>query len=332
MTLPGWLADNRPLFHAAGIVGAAGLLLHIYGWPVLRFVGFWDTYAVLLLTAVVAVVLRLLITRLQVGIRETRPGWARTWTVMRRDYLNRDALLRSLVGLLLCGFLGTLFLGWKHLIPDLVPFYLDPHLEHWDIWLHGGRAPWDWLRALNGPVVAYALDQVYYSVNWAPVIVVAWVVTSRHPLRNRFLLALIVVWFGLGSVMATVLSSAGPIYAAESFAAQEAYLRSVPGLITPRAWDTLLRVHQNGAGHPYAAISAMPSLHVAMPALVVFAGWSRYPPIIWPGLAYLVLTLASTVYLGWHYALDGYVSIIAVGVFWWISGRRDNSHPPRSSR
>jgi hypothetical protein len=133
----------------------------------------------------------------------------------------------------------------------------------------------------------------------------------------------VVIWFGLGAVAATLLSSAGPIYAASSFEAQGQYLRSVSGLMAPRAWEVLWQVHESGGtGHPYAAISAMPSLHVAVPALVLFAGISRYPRLLWPGVVYLVLTLLSTVYLGWHYALDGYVSIAAVGIYWRVCGRQ----------
>ena len=38
--------------------------------------------------------------------------------------------------------------------------------------------------------------------------------------------------------------------------------------------------------------------------------------------AFSMLTLAGSVYLGPHYAVDGYASIAAVHVIWWLAGRR----------
>jgi hypothetical protein len=320
------LLDNRPLVIVACVACAVAAGLELIGYPVFRFVGFRDVYELLFLSAAVALVLRILVLRLQVEDNlgrfqaDSREGWRRAWSIFGRDYLSGSALVRGALALILSGFLTTLFLGWKHLIPTVVPFYLDPYLERWSAILHGGRPLYSWLAELNSPLVARLFDQVYYLVNWLPVIGFAWVATSRHSLRNRFLIATVVVWFGLGSVVATLLSSAGPIYAAPSYAAQEEYLRALPDLITPKAWDLLLEVHQNhGALHPYAAISAMPSIHVAMPALFLVAGTARYPRLKWPLTWYLILTLLSTVYLGWHYALDGYVSILAVLAYWRIS-------------
>jgi hypothetical protein len=328
-SLPPFIADNRSLWLSTLAIGMFAVLLQVAGFPVLQYVGFWDSYLLMLLTGLVALVLRLLVTRLRTVdedgrfLADTREGWRRTWATMRRDYLHGRAVLRAVVALLLLSFLGTIFLGWKHLIPSVVPFYLDPHLERWDTLLHGGRPLWDWLASLNSPFTAWAFDRLYFLVNWGVLIGTAWVAWSQHPLRGPFLMGSVVIWFGLGAVMATLLSSAGPMYAAPSFEAQGQYLRSLPDLMAPRAWDLLAQVHlSGGTGHPYAAISAMPSLHVAVPALLFFGGTTRYPRLLWPGLVYMVLTLLSTVYLGWHYALDGYVSIAAVGIYWRVCGRQ----------
>jgi membrane-associated phospholipid phosphatase len=65
----------------------------------------------------------------------------------------------------------------------------------------------------------------------------------------------------------------------------------------------------------------MPSLHVAMATLM----WCAMRPVHrLAGPAYFVFLaciLLGSVHLGWHYALDGYVSILLVCILWWLSGR-----------
>jgi hypothetical protein len=67
-------------------------------------------------------------------------------------------------------------------------------------------------------------------------------------------------------------------------------------------------------------ISAMPSLHVAIAALnaIVLYKFSKAAGVF--GLLYLAVILVGSVHLGWHYAIDGYLSILAVAVIWWATG------------
>ena len=69
-------------------------------------------------------------------------------------------------------------------------------------------------------------------------------------------------------------------------------------------------------GSPYTGISAMPSIHVAMP--LVYALTAR-ATARWLAVAfglYGLLILLGSVHLGWHYAVDGYVSVGAVLILW----------------
>jgi membrane-associated phospholipid phosphatase len=46
---------------------------------------------------------------------------------------------------------------------------------------------------------------------------------------------------------------------------------------------------------------------------------------IWLGILgwiFAALIMYGSVYTGWHYAVDGYVSIIVVSVIWWVTGRQ----------
>jgi hypothetical protein len=102
---------------------------------------------------------------------------------------------------------------------------------------------------------------------------------------------------------------------------------TVPGLLSPTAWQDMWTLYQRGIQDPFASISAMPSLHVATPVLLLCAAASRYRWMLVPGMICVLLTFTSAVYLGWHYALDGYVSILAVLVYWRISGSKTFSSP-----
>ncbi|TIN21837.1 MAG: hypothetical protein E5Y31_19780 [Mesorhizobium sp.] len=41
---------------------------------------------------------------------------------------------------------------------------------------------------------------------------------------------------------------------------------------------------------------------------------------------YVALILFGSVYSGWHYAIDGYVSIALVILIWWITGKSGQRH------
>lgn len=68
-------------------------------------------------------------------------------------------------------------------------------------------------------------------------------------------------------------------------------------------------------------ISAMPSMHVSMAFLFVLLGWRVHRLIGVLALLYCIAIQIGAVHLGWHYAIDGYVSMAATGAIWWLMGR-----------
>jgi membrane-associated phospholipid phosphatase len=67
-------------------------------------------------------------------------------------------------------------------------------------------------------------------------------------------------------------------------------------------------------------------MHVASATLIALAlrSWRRWAGVI--GWAFVALVLFGSVYLGWHYAVDGYASIIGTLAIWraagWFTARR----------
>lgn len=77
-----------------------------------------------------------------------------------------------------------------------------------------------------------------------------------------------------------------------------------------------------------SGISAFPSLHLAMATLWTVTFWKSRPRLGYVFLGYTVLIQVGSVHLGWHYAIDGYVSIAATLAAWWLFGGRWSAGTP----
>jgi len=244
------------------------------------------------------------------------------WQVVRRNGMRLLA-----VTLAFCiGF--SAFTTFKLQIPRFVPFYADPLFADADAWLHGGdpglilhRIVPHWLQLpifhLYGPV---------WLTQWMG----AMVFVALHDdaaLRRRYFWSMAISFCALGTMLATLLSSVGPVfyssfYESDRFAALALEIRSSAfGGYMEMVTDYLLSTYQEGSSRLGTGISAMPSMHLAvvtLNALMISSLSRRLGIFAW---AYVAIILLGSVYLGWHYAVDGYVSIAAVGAIWWSVGR-----------
>ena len=64
----------------------------------------------------------------------------------------------------------------------------------------------------------------------------------------------------------------------------------------------------------------MPSVHVAMATILALLAWriSKLLGVLMS--AYLIVIQIGSVHLAWHYAIDGYVSIILTIIIWKLVG------------
>lgn len=221
------------------------------------------------------------------------------------------------------------FFTAKQLIPVIHPFAWDAEFAELDRLLHGAQ-PWQILHPILGhPQITNALSLVYSY--WIFLMLGAWVVWAlvEHPQRMRFLISYALCWILLGTVAATALSSAGPMFYAELtgdttiYGDLMAYLRATHedvGLFSIVIRDELWNAYTTGVRTGGTGISAMPSLHVAIVTLCAISSWY----VSWRvGLAttfYAVVIFLGSIHLGWHYAVDGYASMIAVGAIWYFVG------------
>jgi hypothetical protein len=92
----------------------------------------------------------------------------------------------------------------------------------------------------------------------------------------------------------------------------------------------LWRMHSSGNGGLGTGISAFPSMHVALAVINAFFAFEIRRWLGFAMSAYAAIILASSVALGWHYAIDGYASI-AVCALLYVALRKMPSLEQRPS-
>ena len=239
--------------------------------------------------------------------------------------IDRIAYLLSGIALLmgLMFFQGS-FTSIKNVLPVLHHgFPHDVVQANIDSWLHFDSDPW---KILHIAGIQWALPMVEwnYNVLWFVICFgsLFHVVISPHRrnIRNRYVVMFMLTWVVCGNVLAGIFLSAGPAFygAVTGDAARFAGLtntlmsygseNSSAASFQAYLWS-LHEAQRPGFG---SGISAFPSVHVAlimMNALFLHEASRKYGGL---GFIYVGVILVSSVYLGWHYAIDGYVSILVV--------------------
>jgi hypothetical protein len=223
--------------------------------------------------------------------------------------------------------LFSVFTGVKSSVSVMVPFWADEMFFALDRAIHFGTDPWQLTDMLFGsPAATIVMDRLYLL--WMPyfyaVMVVAALRTDDH-LRAQYLAALVATVGLLGMLGATLLASVGPPFYAH-FLGADPYAdliakRAEVGTIASSVQDYLLVCFQRPGGCIGGGIAAAPSMHVATSAL---SALFLYRVNRWAGYAawtFAAIIMLGSVHTGWHYAVDGYISIVAVPLIWWLAGR-----------
>jgi hypothetical protein len=231
-----------------------------------------------------------------------------------------------IIGMFLLG--AAAFSTLKHVTPVYVPFFADPFLAKLDAEIHFGD-PWRETHAIF-PLALEPLLFVLYGPVWfiqmvGMVLIGAF--AKNHTVRARYFLSLVLVAIILGTVVRVVGSSAGPIFfgrivGGDRFADLMAVLGSNPwGGAMVETSDYLYSSYAQDRTVFGTGIAAMPSLHVAIAVLnALFLSQFGQATKYW-GWFYFSAIMFGSVYFGWHYAIDGYVAIVATVMIWRYSKR-----------
>ncbi|MDX8450514.1 phosphatase PAP2 family protein [Mesorhizobium captivum] len=232
----------------------------------------------------------------------------------------------------------SMFTSIKGGISKIQPFYADAALTSVDRAIHGGTDAWRFFHPLLGfGPVTFSLN-VLYNLWFAEVFIVLFCVvfsTRNERLRSQFLVAFVLTWVLLGNVLAAAFASVGPafvmpFYSDGTFSPLMDYLKATDITYRVSALYTQGYLLTNaGLDGPRlgSGISAFPSVHVATATLNAIYLWRFGRVLRWGGIAFLIAIQLGSVHLGWHYAVDGYVSILATSVIWAAAGWLSRSCP-----
>lgn len=306
-------------------LGGVGRELQLFNW----------TYVISAVMPVVSWAFFLLIGSGIEAFTQTRSlRWSPIATAFRRsEFFTLSRLAHIAIPLLLLPIFSSAFSSYKSAIPALSPFSYDLALSELDRWVHFGYDPWQILQPLLGyPLVTATISYLYNLWLLVLYLFIYVIIYKASDLRFRmqYLLTFAALWIIVGSLMATGLSSAGPCYfeavtgLPSPYAPLMAYLNEANESYRVWAldgqaylWDAYSSTELSVGG----GISAMPSMHVAIATLQALAAWRLGRKVGWLLTAYLPVILLGSVHLGWHYALDGYVSMALTVALWFGMGR-----------
>jgi hypothetical protein len=247
---------------------------------------------------------------------------------LRDHYFTPQKIANGIPVVLLFAMMFSVFTSFKSMIPVIHPFAFDPLFARIDKALHFGHHPWEILfPVFKIAALTTFLSFIYKTWFVAKFSVLYWQAFSvkRPLLREQFFITYILTWIINGTVLATLLSSAGPCFYGAVTGLDDPYAKLMAFLqesdkISP-VWDLfaqnyLWNAYQDVSVTLFSGISAMPSMHISLAFLFALVGWrvGKKTGIFFT--VYLVLMLIGSVHLGWHYAIDGYLGMLTTYLIW----------------
>ena len=225
------------------------------------------------------------------------------------------------------------FTSTKNMLPDISPYVWDKPWADIDAWMAGGVDPWRHLEFLVSRPWAIHMVEVSYLTGWMLMVGLVPAIVAFAPrfapIRLRFFLTYILCWIVIGNVLAVAGMSAGPAFYGDvtgdtaRFQPLLDYLAANSGS-EYSAYDlqkALWQAYETGQVSLGTGVSAFPSMHVAMAALWVIVACYAGPVFVAAAMTFLIFVVVSSVALGWHYAIDGYASIVLTPLIWLAVGK-----------
>lgn len=237
-------------------------------------------------------------------------------------------LLKALGVLVFCSLFSLSFVMIKSSLPHIAPFWADPMLAEIDRVVHFGVDPWVITHQFQAVISNQFVLYFYHHIWLVPAIfmpVLLFLIDSDTARVSRFVLLWLFVNIGLGNILALIFLSGGPIYYEQITGVDrfDGFTASIHSIGMMKDWlaefsSLLWDGYDLDAALP-PGISAFPSVHLGMACVFILYIWERYRRF-WPAAALVLLMYQFfSVYIGWHYAVDGYFSILAViGIWIWL--------------
>ena len=229
----------------------------------------------------------------------------------------------------LCTFMPV-FSAMKASISLFADYSWDTTFTLWDQTIHRGDA-WKLIHPVTGfPIVTFMLNLFYnfwIVAVYAATAFLALRLKDPHS-RQKFLITYFSCWPILGVAGAIYFASVGPAFVGPllsqaHFDPLMAYLDYANGhyrILSVEVQAKLVTQFREGSTGLGAGITAMPSMHVSM-ALLFFLVMRQVSRVAaWLSGLFFVAILIGSVHLAYHYAVDGYVSIVVTLLIWKLAG------------
>jgi hypothetical protein len=191
-----------------------------------------------------------------------------------------------------------------------------------------GIQPWQLTHLVIPPFGTLIIDRMYFGwlvVSQLTLMAVLFIPRFRSQ-RGQVLLTFVISWLVLGVFLAAAIPSVGPcfygrLYHPDVYAPllrQLGMINSTHHLTALRIQDALWFDHTRHVTAVGSGVSAMPSMHVSI--ATVTAMFLRRIKLASVGAIWLAAIWIGSFHLGWHYAIDGLVSIVGTVLIWnWVS-------------
>jgi hypothetical protein len=245
------------------------------------------------------------------------------------DAFNLKRVLPGVCIVLSLEIFFAVFLDLKKEFPVFVPFYADPFLSNLDKTIHFGKHPWEWLAPIfKNPYMIILMDNIYMA--WFPLkfSVLFWqsFVTKDNEGRATFFLAYLFSWIINAVAVAMMFSSVGPCFygllhigGIDPYADQVAFLADVNNMHALSSIVTqgiLWNNYVEPSASLVSGISAFPSMHISVALLYCLMARKYHRNIRIFFWGFLGCVMVGSVVLAWHYAVDGYFSILSTTAIW----------------
>ncbi|MFT6100519.1 MAG: hypothetical protein ACJAYF_003077 [Arenicella sp.] len=251
------------------------------------------------------------------------------WLQLRAWLISYTFVRGCLNYVAICVFLSAMT-SFKSLIPEINPFNWDPELANFDRILHGGFVPWEIIQPVFGlPFISHAIDIIYRLWFIVMMVAIVWFifVSKDERLRKQFMITYVMAWAINGTILALFFSSVGPAFFSNIYPEVNnpyqglmTYLNTANNsypLMAIDAQKMLWQLYESEKLGTAGGISSMPSMHVSIAFLIFLVSLrTQFITAKLLGGTFLLLILIGSVHLGWHYAIDGYLSIISTAFIW----------------
>ena len=248
-------------------------------------------------------------------------------------YLASDLFAYGCLGVPVL-YANAFFFAQKSMLRLVNPYSWDPVFSGWDKALHLGHYPHELIIPFSDALgFGHVYDVAYYLWFLMMYLLLSYnlFLDRDRKRRLRVLWVFQLSWILLGSLAATLFASVGPLFYGDFYPDQS---NPYAGLLEhaaawgpksfPIVWhtrDLLIEWTRSAEVVQPNALSAMPSLHMAIAWLAVL--YTRTGTRGWfiSACVFFLSIFFGSVYFGYHYAVDGYVSMAVVTIMWWAAGR-----------